>query len=335
MMQGIIVGVQKPTGESAVSLCMTGSDLTFQGTTVTSSYWNNNPQAVKFRIGWAEVHEDGSVKRVLHDYGVDHELPSTYGYHQLSYDLRTAGLSVGTHRIVPVCRDVAHSSTWQSIYGPFIYIEAKVKTDKSIELTQHPVCHIQIEDYEFLGNKVVGLLQEVAVNVSNQAEEYNGVLYLFASQTEEKGEAVDFAGVAIAPGESDVVTLSFTPETSGDYTLWVATDPEGAEVIGETSVTIIEAPRLPAKLAVRSFSLSAGHPTVAKAKVKNNGTEPYLREFSFIIFHEVKNTDGSSYYDHYRSLSQYYPLQPGEEKEFVFEFEGLESGKTYLSALYY
>ena len=129
------------------------------------------------------------------------------------------------------------------------YAGTKVLAKKEITITQD----VRATHFEVIGEKEPNNILQVDVTVENHAGDYNLPLYLFASTTEEK-EFVYAAGSAIESGSEETVTFYFQPDQSGIWNLWVTTDQNGNDVIGQTTVKVIE----PSVVTVKNISREYG-----------------------------------------------------------------------------
>lgn len=101
---------------------------------------------------------------------------------------------------------------------------------------------LQVVDFAVNGDKHKGNIQEVEVTVKNLAGDYSSPLFLFASPTEQMGESVYAAGLALESGDSVAMKFYFKPELAGDWNIWLAFDEKGEEVISHNVVTIVRDP---------------------------------------------------------------------------------------------
>lgn len=150
----------------------------------------------------------------------------------------------GTYKIIPIGK-LHDASKWLTDVNTDIWYVEAVVTGGNVTLTAHPAAVLTATDITFTGSKYKGEAQPVDVTVSNSGDEFYGVLYLFASTSDTKGDAVNKGGVTVQSGKSTTMTFEWTPSTSGTYNVWVATDEDGDNVIGlltgDDAVVITEA----------------------------------------------------------------------------------------------
>ena len=99
---------------------------------------------------------------------------------------------------------------------------------------------LQVASIDVVGKKHCYKEIRVDAVVENHSGDYTEPLYLFASTSSSKNYAYA-AGTAIEQGSSQVVSFYFKPSVAGTWNLWIATDDQGKNVIGQTTVDIAEA----------------------------------------------------------------------------------------------
>ena len=94
---------------------------------------------------------------------------------------------------------------------------------------------LQATDFEFIGNPLANEIMQINVTVENRGDDYVMPLYLFAS-TDDTKQHVYTTGSAIEGGGSEVVTFYFKPTVLGSWNLWIATDIDGTNIIGQSTL---------------------------------------------------------------------------------------------------
>lgn len=94
---------------------------------------------------------------------------------------------------------------------------------------------LQATDFEFIGNPLANEIMQINVTVENRGDDYVMPLYLFAS-TDDTKQHVYTTGSAIEGGGSEVVTFYFKPTVLGSWNLWIATDIDGINIIGQSTL---------------------------------------------------------------------------------------------------
>ena len=115
------------------------------------------------------------------------------------------------------------------------YAGTQVLAKRNIEITQD----VRATGFNVVGDAFPGNMLQVDVTVENHAGDFTKPLYLLASPTETK-EFAYAVGTAIESGSQETLTFYFLPEQPGTWNLWVATDKDGNDVIGQTTVKVTE-----------------------------------------------------------------------------------------------
>ena len=147
--------------------------------------------------------------------------------------------------------------------GNNVLAEQTVSVEKGMEISQ----------IEFKGNKLVNNDQQVDVTVVNHKSEWNSPLFLFASQTTDKGKAAGFAGMGVGAEETAIASFNFTPDQEGLWTIWICSDREGENVLAQSEVTIVPIPTEKVTLAIDRSEVSIeGNKAIVTLFVKNTTT---------------------------------------------------------------
>lgn len=187
---------------------------------------------------------------------------------------------------------------------------------------------LRATNFETPGFRLAKSVQRVNVTVENKGGEYIYPLYLFASKTTDKGSAAYAAGTAIAENGSEQLRFYFKPNEAGTWNLWVCTDEEGKNVIGQSTVEIIAAPTEEAKLEASNLTLSAGATTTYTMTITNKGNETYYRDIYLYLYKYRKETNS---YPWERTLrSEVLGLEPGKSTTLTFTFDNMEVGWKYI-----
>ena len=178
-----------------------------------------------------------------------------------------------------------------------------------------------------------GTIHPVDVTIENRAGDYAVPLYLFASQSDNKGSYVYISGSAIPSGGTEDVRFYFKPDTEGTWNLWVATDAAGTDVIGKGTVDIVEAPSGTVELTL----LGNTHSPLADGKitysldVSNTGETTNYRALSVNLFYNTG--DGWNWKTTVSSEEKL--IEPGCNETITVTLEGLEEGIEYLIQTHY
>ena len=190
--------------------------------------------------------------------------------------------------------------------------------------------------FDFVGKKRANKVLRVDATVENHAGDYAIPLYLFASTTTTKTLAYA-AGSAIESGSSEIVSFYFQPNAAGTWNLWVATDKEGKNIIGQTIVDIEE--QHEATLTVDNIEVKnldgniiKGENIVEKVDVTNTGEYTYDDVMLAVFYKWDPDAETGKAVD---VQEQEVTLEPGEKTSIEFTFENPEDGGEYFSWIYY
>mgnify|MGYP002620302504 CR=1 FL=1 len=94
------------------------------------------------------------------------------------------------------------------------------------------------------GSLIAGNVQEVQLAVTNNGDEYNGTVYLYAStDAEDMGSYVCRTGLYVQPDKTETVSMFFTPASAGTYTVVASLNGGGAgqSPLATTTATVVAA----------------------------------------------------------------------------------------------
>ncbi len=195
---------------------------------------------------------------------------------------------------------------------------------------------LQATKFEVTGKKYTNKTLRVDATIENHAGDYAVPLYLFASTTNTK-KFFYAAGSAIERGSSEVVTFYFQPNTPGTWNIWITTDQNGENVIGQSTVEVSESH--PANLSISSevqnlvFGTIMDEKMVINVDVTNNGSYDYDDVIEVYLF--KSRPDNSGYGDLIVTQQQEILLEPSAKTSLKFTFDDLEDGSEYFYYIYY
>lgn len=230
--QSAVIGAKKDEGEVAPDVApMKGAITSVADKTITFTAFNALSEQATLDIALAYIKEDGSFDPIPLLTGNSLAPNSGYG---LKYTI--TNLSDGTYRLVPVCK-LSTSSTWQAYLNPQIhYVEAVIEGG-NVSLTLHPQVDLTAK-LNLAGDVKTNTSMTIEANVQNKGDEYYGCLYLFASTTDTKGDAIAMTGCTLPANRTSAVDFYVNFSTAGTYHLWVATDEVGDNVIGDATLEV-------------------------------------------------------------------------------------------------
>ena len=157
-------------------------------------------------------------------------------------DLYTSAINTDfanqTRKLVPLTK-VHGTSTWIAGSPPDInYFTAVYDADGVPTLTAHPVPNFQNTTFTIPEHVYVGDPIEFKVTVTNNGEDYYGMIYFFANtKADNIGVNMDKRGLVAPAGIPTPVEFGIILPSEHTYYLSVTTDAAGKNVIGTTSIT--------------------------------------------------------------------------------------------------
>ena len=287
-------------------------DLEISNLKVVSGLQPGQRQAITFDVTNKGDNFDGALYLLLQTTG-ENEYKSSKSMkiktgNTKSYRMSAYQLTEGTHTLL-LCSNYS---------GTQVLATITLTLKQSLKATA----------FDVPGYRLATSVQRVNVTVENSGGEYIYPLYLFASKTTDKGTVAYATGTAIRENSSEQVLFYFQPKEAGTWNLWVCTDEEGKNVIGQSTVEIIAAPTGEAKLEASNLKLTEGTTTTYTMTITNKGSETYYRDI-FLYLYKYSAESGS--YPWERTVrSEVLGLEPGKSTTLTFTFDNLEVGGEYI-----
>ena len=237
--QRAIVGIRYGTGQQGeeVPVMLSTGNLRVNGQQVIFEAFNMTGETHSFHVGIGFMDEEGGITPIT-SYLVEN-LKTGSGWYDFYVDVPTDKTKAGqTLKIVPISKESSTNTWYTGCNSDIYYWDAVYDANGVPTLTAHPIYDLSASTISFTGSTFVNEVQPVEVTVTNNGDEYYGILYMFASTTSTKGAPVNKGGVTVQKNKSTIMTFEWTPTTTGTYNIWIATDNEGDNVIGTSSVTI-------------------------------------------------------------------------------------------------
>ena len=339
--QSAIFGVNPSSAADALHAIPYGSFSNVSANQMVIYYWNltQKDQPIEFYPGFGYLDDGGNVQFF---YGNNNSMSAELNHapgtrFTLSKStFSNAGLPTGTYILKPMCK-MKGSSEWIEVPPKYAneYIIA-VYDGTNVTLTLHKNTQLSVTSFSFPKGTNVGTIP-VKTEIQNDGDEYLEYLYLFASTTSDKGSSLAKAYATIETGKSTTAQFNVTFSAEGTYNLWVSTDKNGENVIGQTQVQIAgtkPADNVTGKgytLKNRNGSTIYGSHIAGTVSLKNEGTIAYDDE---IIIRILKNIPGTSSYSGYKSQSVHLSLAVGETKNVAFDFSDVDFDKYIIIAYY-
>lgn len=293
-------------------------DLEISNLKVVSGLQPGQRQTITFDVTNKGDNFDGALYLLLQTTG-ENEYKSSKSMkiktgNTKSYRMSAYQLTEGTHTLL-LCRNYS---------GTQVLATITLTLKQSLKATA----------FDVPGYRLATSVQRVNVTVENSHGEYTSPLYLFASKTTTKGSAVYAAGTAIEENSSEQLRFYFQPDEPGTWNLWVCTDEEGKNVIGQTTVEIIAPPTSEAKLEVSNVKVTPNETTTYTLTVTNKGADTYYKDIYVYLYKYNKETND---YPWERTLrSEVLGLEPGKSTTLTFTLDNMEVGAKYIiNAFFY
>ncbi len=334
--QECIVGLQKSTGAAAKPLYLTAEDFSVSGTNIVCGIRNLTSSTGTFDIGWGIMKDDGTISTVLTVESNKVTLDPGWGWSSpdVSVNVTTLKLTKGTYKIVPMSKE-SSKSTWASALPKFSYAEVEIgSTGNVVKITKYPTVDISVTSFEWPKMMIAGASCNVTLNISNRGNEYNGQIHLLASQyTGGTKTLLTTEGAYIEKDGNYELTMYPVFKNSGSYTVYIATDEDGNNIIGQAAITVMAAPTGASDLTMEAFTIEhRGGEADFIAVITNNSSQVYA---SPLMFYNYGNEASGEYLD-YLGSTEYRPfIKPGETVTITHKVTGLKAGWVYIVSCYY
>ena len=296
--------------------------------------YNGANETYRYRMGLGVLEDNGHIIE-LYTPQVFEELGPNWGYFPRIWSFEMNFPDGGVYRVAPIYME-ENEKVWKVAEG---LDNSVLLTVKGNELT------LSVSNYDLsvsgvanFGTGQAGDKQQLQATISNNgASEFYGGLFLWASQTNDKGtEAVNRIGVTVLKGETRDVLFEFTPETAGTYNLWFTTDPEGTETIGTGTVTIAAAGsdfKLSVTSTVTNAAQQSGNEYTVYGKTVRLQTVVKCEQSAFSSTVTAVLWKGGSQNAGQINLDKV--IKAGEEATIDFVFENLDQNNWYNMTIYY
>ena len=317
---------------------LSANDWELRGTNrFFANYVNWSGVSATWNMGIGYVNEEGKLTPI-----------GSYATAQISQNLFSSqeftvrGLAEGVYHIVPISKR-STDTAWRTNMSPelrYVYTEVDA-SGNVVKMEIRPIVNLAMTNLDFPGNHKRGDDQTVRATFRNDGEdELFTEIHLLASLTEEKGEAICRTAIDVEPGAETTISLNFKPEQNGTWNVWLATDHEGRNIVGESSVeisdegaaTIHQLKYMSHTISNRSNGNVYGNCFQGRVVIQNiNTTEPFDGTVRLWLF---KQADNGYFYD---AGSIYVPLQiePRRTSQAAYYFDNLELGANYAMSILY
>lgn len=345
MGQDAIIGMKRPDDVKAdeedtpqYRFRLSANDWELRGTDrFFANYVNWSGVSATWNMGIGYVNEEGKLTPI-----------GSYATAQISQNFYSGqeftvrGLAQGIYHIVPISKRSTETA-WRTNMSPelrYVYTEVDA-AGNVVKMEIRPIVNIAMTNLTFPGNHKRGDDQSVVATFRNDGEdELFTEIHLLASLSENKGEGICRTAIDVLPGDETTISLSFKPEQTGTWNVWLATDREGRNIVGEGSLEVTnEGVASAHQLRYMSHTISNrsngtvyGNCFQGRVTIQNtNTTEPFDGIVHLWLF---KQADNGYFYD---AGSQYVSMQiePRRTAQASYYFGNLELGANYAMSILY
>lgn len=271
-------------------------------------------------------------------------LPPGYGYMNISFPINSNNFSsknlpAGTYILKPMCK-MDGSSVWTETMSEPVNDYVIAIYDGTNVTLQRKQLQLSVSAFSYPKGTNIGTVR-VKVSIQNDGDDYLGYLYLFASKTNTKGSPVNSYGT-FEGGKTTDAEFNANCANEGTYNLWVTTDENGENVIGQTQVEISSTGAVVYNLTAQGLSLENGNPSdytggtmygthiKGNVRLKNEGTTTFDDEITIQLYkHKTGDTYGSADKQSVKAT-----IAVGETKAVEFDFSNQNHTK-YMVFIYY
>ena len=352
--QAALIGIE-PGHEGSNEIILTATDLVLNSATtsrsstnqdfsanITGVFRNLTSNVIAARFGWGLFDEAGNLIKRLYSTYTTGVMPGNYftlSDKTLNFG---SGLTSGTYRIMPMCKEYIDGSSVND--GEWIlcagadknYIEVTINGN-TCEFTGHGSAATRdytINDITYSGSMHHGRPVNINVNMTNNSEASANILYLFAD-----GTFVAAAQVDLSQGETGDIAFKYVPAAAGNHQLTWSWDENGASPIASRTITIEAMPAATLSGTMNVFNISdASNRIITSDKfsvdviVTNDGNERYHDDISISLF---KHTYGN-YATRVQNFNFLVDLAPGESTTLHVDMDHVfDNWKFFARAFYY
>lgn len=259
----------------------------------------------------------------------------------VGHEFTISGLSKGTYHVVPVSKRATDKAWRTDVCSDLHYILVEVGDNGQVSKMEiHPVGEqLQMTEMSFPGNHKKGENQTVCATFKNISEdECFKEIHLLASQTQDKGRAVCRTAIVAKKDGEATVSLTFKPEQTGTWNVWLATDGDGNNVLGESSFEVTDDGINVANLryashtvANKSGGMIYGNRMQGRITVMNQGKETFDGNLKLWLF---KLADNGLFYGD-QSTFVHLTIAPSKTASATYNFENLELNRNYVMSFIY
>ena len=228
---------------------------------------------------------------------------------------------VGDYKLVALGRETT-DSIWSRVGLAYDYVSLSITSENELlnySFVVHPVFNLTATSIEPVGPIRTKDLNPLKVTISNNGDEYNGMIYIYACKEHEIGNTYPhgYTTVALHAGETADLTLYFQPSSLQDMAIWLFVDNPNNYYLDCIGVRELANYNLEFVGATVSYD-----PLEVKVKLRNNSDTDYNGSFRALIYQNGrKKVLGKT--------DQTKLIPAGGEAVFVYDTFRLTSGIDY------
>jgi len=330
--QSAIFGVDPTSAGEPIPALPTTEITAVDTDAIKISFINNTIETISFNMGVGYVDSNGELQYLTGN-SRGNNLPPGYGYMNISFPINSNNFSsknlpAGTYILKPMCK-MDGSSVWTETMSEPVNDYVIAIYDGTNVTLQRKQLQLSVSAFSYPKGTNIGTVR-VKVSIQNDGDDYLGYLYLFASKTNTKGSPVNSYGT-FEGGKTTDAEFNANCANEGTYNLWVATDENGENVIGQTQVDI-SSTTVTNNLTAQGLTLENGNPSYTyggtvygthikgNVRLKNEGTTTFDDEITIQLYkHKTGDTYGSADKQSVKAT-----IAVGETKAVEFDFSNQE-----------
>lgn len=290
--------------------------------------------AGRFQTGIGFLNEDGTFTPIGN---TNTEQYNANAYRWYTYPI--IGLAPGTYKVSPISRQEKREDWAASFNTDMEWIEVNVDADRKATATWiRPLDGLSVANITFTGNGKAGSQQTLDVTFNNENTEYYGEIHCFASLTSDKGSSKSHSALSVRKGEQETISLFFATnaEETGNYHVWICSDGEGTNVLGETTVEITTngtSAEVQNHLSLVSNTINnnvsgniISDQISGTVVLKNNDTEDYEGIVTIQLW--IKEVNSGTYWTN-GNVRLYCQIPAGGKETYDYLFKGKELNRTF------
>lgn len=210
-------------------------NFTRSGNILSYNLHNIGTATASFKYGFGTVDANGIITTRTTKTSANLK-SNQYLYNPVTFDLST--LDDGTYDVVPIATEETEAS-YQSLWPTGHTVRCTVYKGK-VTFGDTGTPQLSATALAASGQLTAGRHITVTATINNSGNgDYEGVLYLFASTTDQHDSpAVATTQASVTAGGTAELSFDWTPLAEGNYTLWLSSNEDCTTILSSTTVTV-------------------------------------------------------------------------------------------------